>query len=150
VSASDQSRRGAGFWPKRVGLATLMLLVGINIWTGGPLFAIWVGSRVQASSGLSMGSVVLVIAIMATVSFLLVTVLSRLGQAYDTLTGREPEPRQRAPWLRSMRDEPDKREAHASQLSAFEKTLVLSVVLAVLAAEVWFFFFAGSSLPRGT
>jgi hypothetical protein len=129
---------------------TLMLVVGINIWTGGPLLAIWVGSRVQASSGLSMGSVFLVIAILAVVSFLLVTALSRLGRAYDALIGREPRARQRAPWLRSLRDEPEKREAHASQLSAFEKTLVISVVLAVLAAEIWFFFFAGSSLPRGT
>jgi hypothetical protein len=49
-----------------------------------------------------------------------------------------------------MRDEPLHRPTRAAQLSALEKTLVASVVVAVLGFEVWFFFFAGSSLPNTT
>jgi hypothetical protein len=97
-----------------------------------------------------MGTVVLVLAILASVSFLLVTSLARLGRIYDSITGREPQTRRRAPWLRSMRDEPEHADPESRRLTAFERALVISVVLAVLAGEVWFFFLAGSSLPRGT
>jgi len=37
--------------------------------------------------------------------------------------------------------------AQALRISAVERIVVLAVVAAVLAFEVWFFFFAGSSLP---
>jgi hypothetical protein len=138
-----------GFWLKRIGLATLMGVISVNIWTGGPLFALWLGSRVQGDSGLTMGTVFVVIVTLAGVLGLLAAALGALGRAYDALTGRPPRPRQRATWLRSLRDEDPHAQAHASELSALEKCLIVTVILAALALETWFFFFAGSSLPRG-
>ena len=34
--------------PKRIAFAALLTIVGLNVWTGGPLLALWVGSRVRA------------------------------------------------------------------------------------------------------
>jgi len=36
----------------RVLLGVLTTLVSVNLWTGGPLLALWVGSRVQAAVGM--------------------------------------------------------------------------------------------------
>ena len=39
---------------KRLALMTVMAVLAMNIWTGGPLFALWLGSRVQGSGPPSM------------------------------------------------------------------------------------------------
>ena len=136
-------------WPKRLGLATLMATASINIFTGAPLLALWVGSKLEGGGDLTMGIVFAVIGILAAAELLLASALSALGRSYDALTGRPAERRQTAPWLRSMRDERRAEEGHAHELSGLEKILVLSVVVALASLEVWFFFFAGSSLPKG-
>lgn len=53
-----------------------------------------------------------------------------------------------SPWLRSMRGEREALAKKRQGISAIERIVVLSVVAAVAAFEVWFFFFAGSSLPN--
>ena len=56
----------------RVALATAMTVVGLNIWTGAPLLALWVGAQVQRQqSGLTRGTVGVVIAVMAMTIFVL-------------------------------------------------------------------------------
>jgi hypothetical protein len=52
--------------------------------------------------------------------------------------------------MRSLRDESEKASRERTSLNGFEKTLVAVVLLGIAAFETWFFFFAGSSLPRGT
>ena len=47
-----------------------------------------------------------------------------------------------------MRAERDQELRRRHRLSAVEAVVILSVVSAVIAFEVWFFFFAGSSLPN--
>lgn len=153
MRASTQHAGGdprSGHHPlKRVALASATLLLSVNIWTGAPLLAVWVGSRAVPQSGLSMGAVFLVIVVLAASVIVLVVLLARLNAAYDELTGREQGPRRVAPWLRSMRGE----RAHATEggagISVVERILAASVVAAVLAFEVWFFFFAGSSIGNG-
>ena len=146
----DRNPSRRALWPKRLVLATLMAVASINIFTGAPLLALWLGSKVQGSGDLTMGIVFAVIGILAAAELLLAGALSVLGRTYDALTGRPPSRRQTAPWLRSMRAERVGDEGHAYELSGLEKILVLSVVVAVGAFEVWFFFFAGSSLPKGS
>ena len=151
MESSTGRRQTPVTWLLRVLIATLMVLTGINIFTGAPLLALWVGAKIEGNGDLTMGIVFSVIATLAVALAVLAWALSALGRAYDRLTGRqEPTTRQRAVWLRSMRDEPLHRPTRAAQLSALEKTLVLTVVLCVLSFEVWFFFFAGSSLPNTT
>src|SRR5205807_2885217 len=121
----------------------------VNVFTGAPLFAMWVGSRVEGSGPLTMGVVFAVIATLALVVFLLTQALVLIGRAYDSVTGRPPR-RERPAWLRSMRDEPAHRQARGDELSMLEKALVASVVVGIVAFELWFFLAAGSPLPNST
>jgi hypothetical protein len=135
--------------PKRVGLAIATALVSVNIWTGSPLFAIWVGSRVQASIGaLSMTAVFIVLVVLVVESVVLLKALALLSQRYDRVLGRKTV-RAQAPWLRPISGERASSLRAKRPLTAVERTVVASVVIAVMLSEVWFFFFAGSSLGQG-
>ena len=131
---------------KRLGLAAAMTVVGLNIYTGSPLLALWVGSRVQGSGPPSMGAVGLVVLVMGVTSVTLAFVLSRLGAAYDRLAGTAPTVRQHAPWLRSLRGEREQQPGESPQLTMLERVLVGLVVVAFAAFEIWFFFFSGSPI----
>ena len=134
---------------KKMGLVAASALCSINIYTGAPLLAVWVGSQLQSSStNLSMTAVFSVIVVLAAMVFALAWVLSQINATYDDLTGRPAEARRTSPWLRSMRDEPEADVRRKYGISAIERVVVLTVVAAVLAFEIWFFFFAGSSLPN--
>jgi hypothetical protein len=128
----------------RIALAGLTAVLAINLWTGAPIFAIWVGSRVQKGTGLSMSTVLVVMAVLAACVTLLVLALTRVEAAYKTVTGQETH-RRTAPWLRSMRGERPEL-AQREGLTGFETGLAAAVVLGVIAFEGWFFFFAGSSI----
>jgi hypothetical protein len=134
---------------KKIGLVTASAICSINLWTGAPLFAIWVGSKVQGSfNSLSMTAVFAVIAILAVTVFALGFLLTWLNNKYDELTGRPAVARQTSPWLRSMRDERDDAAQRKYGIGGVERVVVICAVAGVLAFEVWFFFFAGSSLPN--
>jgi hypothetical protein len=90
-------------------------------------------------------SVILVLAVMV---FALGYLLTWINARYDELTGRPPAARQTSPWLRSMRDERVEDTRRKYGISPIERVVVASVVAGVLAFELWFFFFAGSSLPN--
>jgi hypothetical protein len=132
---------------KRILLVSASALAAINIWTGAPLLAVWVGSQAAAGSRLSMGAVGVVIVVLAASCIALAMALSWLSARYDELTGRPAAARRTSPWLRSMRGEREEVARKRHGISTVERVVVIVVVLGVLAFEVWFFFFAGSSLP---
>ena len=133
---------------QKIGLVAGSALCSINIWTGAPLFAVWVGSKLQTdATSLSMTAVFSVIVVLAIVVFLLAWLLNVINARYDKITGRPEAARYTSPWLRSMRDEPEKDARRKYGISAVERIVVISVVGAVIVFEIWFFFFAGSSLP---
>ena len=135
---------------KKIGLVAASALCSINLWTGAPLFAVWVGSKVQGNlNNLSMTALFSVIVVLAACVFALAVLLTWINAKYDEVTGRPAAARQTSPWLRSMRDEPEEDVRRKYGISAVERVVVISVVAAALAFEVWFFFFAGSSLPNG-
>lgn len=129
---------------RALGLAMLMAVVAVNVWTGGPLLAIWIGSRVQGSGPPSMAAVVTVGVVLLVVSLALVRLLAWLGGAYDQVTGAPPAARRQAPWMRSMRGE--RVPQGQVRLTTLDRVLVACVVVAAIAFEAWFFFFAGSSI----
>ena len=90
---------------KRVGLMAAMAVLSMNLWTGGPLFALWLGSRVQGSGPPSMTAVFVVAATLVVVSLLLLKGLALVEGAYAELTG-ERGVRRQVPWMRSMRGSP--------------------------------------------
>jgi hypothetical protein len=91
---------------RRYGLAALAAFIALNVWTGCPLLALWIGSQVQGeASQPSMGAFLAVIGCLVLFSFLLYQALQRVVHAYREATGTTPTVRSHAPWLRSMRDE---------------------------------------------
>src|SRR3954451_25250792 len=114
----------------RIALAGLTAVLAINLWTGAPLFAIWVGSRVQKGTGLTMSTVLVVMAVLAACVSLLVLALSRVEAAYKTVTGQDTH-RRTAPWLRSMRGERSEL-AHQEVLTGFDEGLPTALVLGVI------------------
>jgi hypothetical protein len=143
------------FGLKRIALAVATALLSINVWTGAPLFAIWVGSRFEGwvggsgtGGGTSMRAVFVLIAVLAVLELVLTMALARLSATYDELSGRPHAARRTSPWLRSMRGEREEVARKREGISGVERVVVISVVAAVLAFEIWFFFLAGSSLPN--
>ena len=134
--------------PKRVVLAALLTIVGLNVWTGGPLLALWVGSRVQGSGPPTMGAVFVVVVVLAAVCLLLAAVFARLNQTYQDMTGQVSTVRQHTPWLRSMRGERPQYQGVEPTLTTPERILVGMVVVAFVLFEIWFFFFSGSPIDN--
>jgi hypothetical protein len=132
---------------KIIGLRALMAAAAVNIWTGAPLLGIWVGSRAAAaSSQVTMGIVFLIVVVIALACAALVWLLSWAAAKHDELTGRAPGPRKQVPWMRSMRAERVEWEREHEELGAMERILVICVVLAAIAFEIWFFFFSPSPI----
>lgn len=123
-------------------LVAAMAVASAVAWVVNPLAWLWIASQMQDAGQPSMGLYLLVLAGIAVTAVVLGWCLSRLNHAHAELTGRDTSHRERLPWLRSMRDTPD--EVRGSVL---ESVMVCSVGVAAVAAGVWFFFFAGSSLP---
>lgn len=132
---------------ERVGLVVGMALATVNIWTGAPLLAVWVGSRVQGGSGTTKMSTIAVVAlVLGGVSLVLIRVLALMDELYGRVAGRKSQVRRHLPWLRSMRGERPREHSTDNRLSPLELTLVVSVVLCVVLFEVWFFFFSTSPI----
>ena len=133
---------------KRVALAAAMAVVTVNVWTGAPLLALWVGSRVQSHSQASMTGIAVVAIVLAIVCFLLLRLLRALGARYDSLVGASPTVRRHVTWLRSMRGERPEYKGVAPTVTMAERIVILAVVLVFAAFEVWFFFFSTSSIDQ--
>jgi hypothetical protein len=129
---------------QRVGLVAAMGVVTLNIWTGAPLAGLWAGSRVAPESGVSMLAVLVVAVVIGATAYLLLRMLGYLQAAYARRTGR-PVARRQTTWLRAMSGErPAGRGGDAPPLTAADYVVVAMVILAVVAFEAWFFFYAGS------
>ncbi len=132
---------------KRLLLVALMALAALNLFTGAPVVAVWVGAQVQGDEGgLSMSAVLVVIVVLAVICAALVAALNRMGAAHDRLAGRQANRRQ-TPWMRPFNSDPGRGDG--TSLRALDKVLVGAVVLAGIGFETWFLFFAGSSIGSG-
>jgi hypothetical protein len=134
---------------RQVLLVALMGVLTLNIWTGSPLLAVWIGSRVQGTGPPSMTAVFVVAATMVAFSRVLLKALAAVEESYARLTGQSGRVRQHVPWLRSMRGERPHEFDRRHHLGPLEIVLVASVMLATVAFEVWFFFFSGSPIGSG-
>ena len=136
---------------KRALLIAAMAAASMNMFTGGPLLALWIGSRLQgASQQPTMGPVFVVAAAFGGFSYGLLRMLRWLGTRYDALAGRPPTIRKHMPWLRSMRGERPREAGDDYSLSALEIVLCVMVFIALAAFEYWFFFLSTSSIDQRT
>ena len=126
----------------KAGLIALMAVGSIFLWIGIPVGWLWIGSQFQDSGQASFG-LYLAVLLGIVVSMVLVgRFLNRLNGAYGRLAGSEVV-RVRLPWHRSLRGENEGRPAR----QVLDVVMVISVMSAGFVFLIWFFFFAGSSLP---
>jgi hypothetical protein len=149
--AIEQRSRPPFMTLKRLAMAAATAFVAINIWTGAPLVALWVGSQVSDQAVLSIRAVAAVVMVLAVLVFALSVALTWLNNTYDELIGR-PRVERRAPWLRSMRAESEGHISSRVGVTALERIVMVTVYIAVTALIVWLIFLApgrtGDSEPR--
>lgn len=129
--------------PTALLLIVLMALGSIAMWIAVPLFWIWLAGRMQESSQPSLGPYLLVLVGIPVTMFVVAKLLSKLNAAYGQVTGSPPRVRMQMPWNRSMRDE----RGPTTQATVLDVVMLVSVSIALVAFAIWFFGFAGSSLP---
>jgi len=123
-------------------LITLMAVGSVAVWTVIPIAGLWVASQLSDSS-VQMGVVPLLVAaggIPAAMAFA-VALLARVERLHMRVTRTAPAARGVPAWRRSLGD------SRSVQLTVLDRIMVASVLVAMIAMGVWFFAFAGSSLP---
>jgi len=132
---------------RRILILIATSLLAVNFWTGAPLAALWIGSRVLGGGALTMTAVFVVVAALAVLLAAMAFALTWLSARYDELIGRATGERRTPPWLRSMRAEEADLLRKKRGTTALELIVVANTVTAVIALEIWFFFFARNPLP---
>jgi hypothetical protein len=125
-------------------LLILAMAVGsVLLWIGIPVGWLYLVSQLVDSSEPSMGPYVLVLVGIPATMIVMGKLLAILDRAYGRVTRTQARVRAQAPWHRSLRGD----RAPARARSVLDVVMVASVALAVVCFAVWFFLFAGSSLP---
>src|SRR3954447_20154212 len=131
---------------RRLAGALIILLMAVGsvlLWIGIPVGWLYLVSRLVDSSQPAMGPYVLVIVGIPATMVVMGKLLAVLDRTYGRVTGTAPQARAPLPWHRSLRG-----DRHvARRRSVLDIVMVCSVALAVLCFAIWFFVFAGSSLP---
>ncbi len=130
--------------PASIVLVLLMALGSVVMWLGVPLGLIYLASQLSGSSNPSAGPYVLVLVGLPVGMAIVGKCLGVLDRAHSRLTGRVDDTRRPAAWMRSMRAE----RGSTRTGGVLDRVMVASVGLALLIFAVWFFGFAGSSLPH--
>jgi hypothetical protein len=130
---------------KLVALVLILLMIAgsLVLWIGIPVGWIVLASHLTSSSAPTLGPYVLLIFAIPITMFVFGRFLYRLNALYGDLTGNTPHVQVRSAWLKSMRAERDS----ARPRTVLDVVMIASVSVALFAFAIWFFFFAGSSLP---
>jgi hypothetical protein len=124
-------------------LILLMIAGSLVLWIGIPVGWIVLASHLTNSAAPSLGPYVLLIIGIPVSMFLFGRFLYRLNTLYGDVTGSNPDIQVRSAWLKSMRAE----RGNARPRTVLDVVMIASVTVAGVAFLIWFFFFAGSSLP---
>jgi hypothetical protein len=124
-------------------LIGLMAIGSVVLWIGVPLGWIWLASNIVDSSEPSMTPYVMVLVGIPLTMVVVGKGLAELNRVYGEVTGTTPTVRVVMPWRRSMRD--DRSAGHPR--TVLDVVMVCSVAIALVLFALWFFLFAGSSIP---
>ena len=130
--------------PPAIVLVLAMAVGSVIMWIGVPLGLIYIASQLASSSNPTAGPYVLVLVGLPIGMALVGKCLGILDRAHARLTGRVDTTRRPATWMRSMRAE----RVSTRRAGVLDRVMIASVALAILAFGIWFFGFAGSSLPK--
>ena len=119
-----------------------MALGSVAMWIALPVGLVYLASQLTDSTQPSMGPYMLILIGLPVGMAVIGKGLGRLDRMYAAAGGEVPQ-RYRPGWTRSMRGE---RES-TRKWSILDRVMLFSVILCCIAMAIWFFFFAGSSLP---
>jgi quinol-cytochrome oxidoreductase complex cytochrome b subunit len=119
-------------------------LISIAVAAGIPLIWIWFASKLAGDKRDLTPSLAVFIATGIVVSYWLTLLLASWirGRTVDPVAERERT--RRRSWNRSFSDSPTTRDQH---IDPIERIFIVVGVLAIIAFEIWFIFFAGDPLP---
>ena len=128
--------------PAAIFLVALMALGSVVMWIGVPVGLIYLASKLADTPNPSMGPYLVVLLGLPVGMALVGKGLGALNRLHIRLTGAEVD-EYRPGWTRSLRGE----RTVQRRGGVLDRVMIISVVVAGLAFAVWFFGFAGSSLP---
>ena len=143
MEASAQPRRRSTWSPLSLFLIALMAIGSVVMWIGVPVALIYAASRLADSPKPSMGPYLLILVGLPVGMMAVGKLLGALDRYHGRVTGLDDGKPQQAAWMKSMRGERDRRRRR----SVLDSVMLISVAVALLLFGVWFFAFAGSSLP---
>jgi hypothetical protein len=109
-----------------------------------PVGWLWLASRLQSGASPTLGPYVLVAFGLPLSMAVIGKGLAVLDRSFARTIGFDPNARRtHQPWLKSMRGE--REPGH--RRTVLDVVMITSVVVVWTVFGVWFFFFAGSSLP---
>jgi hypothetical protein len=129
--------------PAAILLVLLMAAGSIVMWLGVPLGLIYLASRLADTPEPSIGPYLVVLLGLPIGMAVVGKLLGYLDRAHQRLTRSGDEGPRRATWLKSMRAERDSNRRGG----ILDKVMIVSVAFALVVFGIWFFGFAGSSLP---
>lgn len=126
---------------KRAAMAFVTALVTVNVWTGCPLLALWVGSRAVGAGGLSMAAIVVVLVVLGLLELAMLLVLAWLANAYDELIGLA-RPEHSATWMRRLCAPESSGLNRRLRITTLEGIVVINVYVSVSTLVGWLLFSA--------
>jgi hypothetical protein len=131
--------------PAALALIVVMAVGSVGLWLVIPVAWIWFASHTVKTTQPTLGPYLLILFGVPISMFIVGKLLYRTNRVYERLTGQASEVRVQLPWHRSMRGE----RTTGRRTTVLEFVMMISVAVALVAFGIWFFFFAGSSLPAG-
>jgi hypothetical protein len=129
--------------PAALFLIAVMAVGSVALWLVIPVGWIYLASHIVKTTQPTFGPYLLILFGVPISMFIVGKLLYRLNGVYERLTGQDSEVRVQLPWHRSMRGE----RAPQRRTTVLELVMMISVTVALLGFGIWFFLFAGSSLP---
>ena len=143
MEASAQPRTRSTWSPISLFLIALMAIGSVVMWIGVPVGLIYLASRLVDSSKPSMGPYVLILVGLVVGMMAVGKLLGALDRYHGRVTGLDDGKPEQAAWMKSMRGDRERKRRR----SVLDSVMIISVGVALLLFGIWFFAFAGSSLP---
>lgn len=146
---APRERPIGGWHPYAILLVAAMAVGSGFMWVGLPIVLVYAASQIASSSEPSMGPYLVIVFGLPLGMVAIGKGLAALDRHYGRVTGTlytGPLRTASSPsWLRSLRGE----RTSTRPRTILDSVMVISVIVCVIAAAVWFFAFAGDPTPPG-
>ena len=143
MEASAEPCTHSTWSPISLFLIALMAIGSVVMWIGVPVALIYAASRLADSPKPSMGPYVLILVGLPLGMMAVGKLLGVIDRYHGRITGLDDGKPQQAAWMKSMRGDRERKRRR----SVLDSVMMISVGVALLLFGIWFFAFAGSSLP---